>query len=625
MDIPETVIDRLKLLFQVHSLRNDHSKLFEISRAITETAPYDFDNLLEFSKICFKLRKFEDLLKYFNDASNLYDYKSIPTKVKEKLSECLEYIYRASKSFFDTRDYDNALRYLISYSELSNSESIDNEIIDKAYEIGTALLDAKSYLNAKTAYLKCYELASEHYPDKSLLSDLEKRIGDCLYELGEYSESVRYYADSLHSSQYPFDSKLLEKIQKAGDKESETNIKIGIYQLLIELFADIKSNYVGDEGVENDCDRLKIPTLKKLGGLHLFSREYEKTENTYLEILEASVKLNENWNIFRDIGTLVGKYIENKQYKKAQTLYKKVQRIKHVDDKDFEKITEMVIDIEKRKTAEERERLLKIFSHNIKNALIKIRAPLENYQNELKEKEIEFPKKIKGALKKLNDVENIANSINFSLSGTTEDFIFDSKFTHDGKTLNEIIGSSIETSIEKMLDEFGIYSAFSKRYFPDLNHKKEARNFYFHSLKGKSLRDLKYFIDKFFLDLFIETGTVGEYLIGNRRHSLTKFTILFDELIFNAIKYSSLVKRDRRYLSITASANAKSIIFNFKNSFDPLNQSIKTTRIGNEVIAGIVDILKGEYSHERNKEDYIVKINFLNFWEICENEQDSIH
>jgi len=103
-------------------------------------------------------------------------------------------------------------------------------------------------------------------------------------------------------------------------------------------------------------------------------------------------------------------------------------------------------------------------------------------------------------------------------------------------------------------------------------------------------------------------------VIGNEKGSAIKFMILFQEIIFNAVKYSAFVGKEDRRLSIRLDVIAGRISLQVENRFKA-GVRPKTTGIGHTLIKNFSKLLNTAPVIKRERGLYSVEINFPNFWE----------
>jgi two-component sensor histidine kinase len=97
--------------------------------------------------------------------------------------------------------------------------------------------------------------------------------------------------------------------------------------------------------------------------------------------------------------------------------------------------------------------------------------------------------------------------------------------------------------------------------------------------------------------------------------SAMKLLILFQELVFNAIKYCVFVERDKRFVKFEIRDIDGIINVNIENSF---NESAKTksSGFGHVIIENFAKLLKAEFSIIKKDGKHTVNLSFKNLWRI---------
>jgi len=262
--------------------------------------------------------------------------------------------------------------------------------------------------------------------------------------------------------------------------------------------------------------------------------------------------------------------------------------------------------------ADERNRILSNLSHSIKNMLRSVIDPLLN----LKE---EFPERaniIDNALKGANLIREIVNSINLSFKTSLDDLLWDIK--HPGTecvALQDMIISSLQYSIGNMFD-YRYFPSYAENYYPRSLKKKD-----FEAVKeewqlvssSSSLNGLQGFTEKNMFKLSVNLTDSAQYHIGNEKSSAIKLLILFQEIIFNAVKYASYVPRAERFIEIDLSEHDDKLKLQIRNSFRPEVQA-KTTGVGKLVIENFAKVLDCSPVITTDNNIYSITMEFHNIW-----------
>lgn len=288
-----------------------------------------------------------------------------------------------------------------------------------------------------------------------------------------------------------------------------------------------------------------------------------------------------------------------------------------IQESILERYTE-IVDTVKR---EERNRILANLSHSIKNMLRSVIDPLVNLRNEVPEKGALIENAIKGA----NLIREIVNAINLSFKTSIDDLLWDSqKPGIDSMSLHDIVTSSIRYSIGNMFD-FRYFPAYAGNYFPRNLNKVE-----FQRVKDRwdtisSIADISMITDfvndnMFMLDM--ELSDVSKYRLGNDKSSAIKLMILFQEIIFNAVKYASFVARKDRFIEIRLIDHEQNLSLTVSNSYRPEVQA-KTTGVGKLVIENFAKVLDCQPEITTTDQVYTIRMEFNNIWR--NHAQDPLH
>lgn len=288
-----------------------------------------------------------------------------------------------------------------------------------------------------------------------------------------------------------------------------------------------------------------------------------------------------------------------------------------IQESILERYTE-IVDTVKR---EERNRILANLSHSIKNMLRSVIDPLVNLRNEVPEKGALIENAIKGA----NLIREIVNAINLSFKTSIEDLLWDSqKPGKDSLSLHDIVTSSIRYSIGNMFD-FRYFPAYAGNYFPRNLNKVEFQRVKDRWDSISSIADIsmiaEFAIDNMFT-LDMELSDVSKYRLGNDKSSAIKLMILFQEIIFNAVKYTSFVARKDRFIEIRLIDHDQNLSLTVSNSYRPEVQA-KTTGVGKLVIENFAKVLDCQPEITTTDQVYTIRMEFNNIWR--NHAQDPLH
>lgn len=260
---------------------------------------------------------------------------------------------------------------------------------------------------------------------------------------------------------------------------------------------------------------------------------------------------------------------------------------------------------------DERNRILSNLSHSIKNMLKSVIDPLIKLREEIPQKTVIIDNAIKGA----NLIREIVNAINLSFKTTLEDLKWD--VINPGKesmNLQDMVVDSLRFSISNMFDS-RYFPAYSEKYFPrslgsaDYDRIRKHWN----EVSAGSVQEMKSFLDKYMFCLELSLDESRDYHVGNEKSSAIKLLILFQEIIFNAVKYASYSPFPKRMVSISLSSHGNILELSVKNSYNPKVQA-KTTGVGKVVIENFARVLGCEPRIETDNHTYSITLEFQNLW-----------
>jgi hypothetical protein len=261
----------------------------------------------------------------------------------------------------------------------------------------------------------------------------------------------------------------------------------------------------------------------------------------------------------------------------------------------------------------ERDRVIAELSHHIKNIVSStVIDPLENLRvaNEYKQYIVE------DALKGAGIIRQIVNAMNLSFKGSLEDFEHDA-VNNSGRNsmdLQNIVIESFRYSIANIF-EGKFFGNFTHEYFPTIEKYNEAKDAWKEIRNSYSIDEISGFLSKYYFTPDIKILLSESYRIGNVGGSAMKLLILFQELVFNAIKYCVFVERDKRFVKFEIRDIDGIINVNIENSF---NESAKTksSGFGHVIIENFAKLLKAEFSIIKKDGKHTVNLSFKNLWRI---------
>jgi len=261
---------------------------------------------------------------------------------------------------------------------------------------------------------------------------------------------------------------------------------------------------------------------------------------------------------------------------------------------------------------DEKNKIIADLSHSIKNLISTVIDPLEA----MKKEHSDSSPVIENALKGANLIREIVNAMSFSFKGSIDDFYYDVKHNtgKEALTLQDIIVQSLTYSIGHMFDG-KYFGTFLRKYFPEKSLHKKAKTAWSEKSQDINLEEIQLIIKQYFLsDIKMDFTNTADLRIGNDKGSAIKFLILFQELIFNAIKYSAFVEKDKRFLNIILTADSDKVIVKIENRYKKIVKA-KTSGLGLVIIENFAKLLETEPMINKDKDIYSVIIQFSNLWE----------
>jgi tetratricopeptide (TPR) repeat protein len=301
---------------------------------------------------------------------------------------------------------------------------------------------------------------------------------------------------------------------------------------------------------------------------------------------------------------------EVEDYKKRSELIKFITEIYFFVESLLSRKEAEIIEHQKLQIAEERNRVISNLSHSIKNLISSVIDPLES----IRENNEFQPQVVKNALRGTNLIREMVNAMNLSFVGSIDDFYFDIR-NNDRKnalSLNSILIQAIKYSIPHMFDG-KYFSSFVHGYFPEKSIFLEAKSDWDRISETIQLSEITLFLNNHFFLLETEINEIDNLTIGNKKGSAIKLLIMIQELVFNAVKYSSYVDKEDRYIKIFFYVKDNMILFEIRNKYKP-QSNVKSSGMGNIIVKNFCALLNGSLKVCENNEEYTVKIEFENYW-----------
>ena len=375
-------------------------------------------------------------------------------------------------------------------------------------------------------------------------------------------------------------------------------IELNDYEKAYEYF--MKIGYYYEYGEETTREILKIADYFEE------KEEYEKEFDIITNIDP------DDYNCASDVFYLEKlKYINDKLLEKQKNIYKK--KLERKDQEAANKYEKTKIEIDKKieqAKDEERNKIIADISHSIKNMISTVIDPLENLKNE---KEVK-PVVIDNALRGANLIREIVNAMNLSFKGSIKDFHYDAVHnkSKESLSLQSLLIESIKHSVRNMFDA-KYFGNFMRKYFPTKEIYTQAKSDWSLVSQSNEFNEIKKFLNKYFFKTDVFFGNAEKFIIGNEKGSAIKLHILFQELILNAVKYTTFVSKENRFFKLHFSNDEKQIRLLVENTYKP-KEKTRTTGLGHVIITNFTKLLQTKPEIKKDDKVYSVEINFENFW-----------
>jgi len=468
----------------------------------------------------------------------------------------------------------------------------------------------------------------------SISTDYTKEIEKISKQIVKEPENAGLYLkraliyDSLNNF-----NKAIEDSTTAIQKDPKQPIYYSTRAVFYENIDD-KDSALKDYFKRLEIDPKDEDTIKSVGEIYFKQKNYEKSYEYFRKIIDNPYTEIED-EIAEDIAQIGEYFFSIKEYDRAMEIFSQlpdlnIQIASGYDswgamaniykekqtklNKDIERKI-LKIDIEnKNKIArakiEERNKTIADLSHSIKSMISSVIDPLENLK---KEKDVK-PIIIDNALRGSNLIREIVNAMSLSFKGSFDDFIYDAKHNSEKESLNinSMFIESLKHSVINMFDGKYFYD-FTHKYFPLKNSFLKAKEDWKKISQLHDKQKIEKFLKNHFFDINFDFDKSVKYTIGSEKGSAIKLMILLQEIIFNAVKYSSFVKKDERFLKIKFSASKEKITIKVENKYKPKVKT-KTTGLGHVIIENFAKLLNTKPVIKKSNDIYSISITFKNFW-----------
>jgi tetratricopeptide (TPR) repeat protein len=260
---------------------------------------------------------------------------------------------------------------------------------------------------------------------------------------------------------------------------------------------------------------------------------------------------------------------------------------------------------------EERNKIMANLSHTVKNMLSSVLNPLEK----IKETGAAKPVVVDNAIRGANLIRNLVNSMNLSFKGSIEDFVYDiqNNTYENSSSVEEMFIESLKQSISTTFDG-KYFKKFVDNFYSTKAKFLEAKQHWSDISQFNDLDKINSFMNKYLVKTTLNISKAREFVIGDDKGSALKLFILIQEIILNAVKYSSFVSKGSRSLQVYFDADDKNISIVVSNSFKPDIQ-VKSSGLGQEIINNFSKLLNTKPIIRTGKGKYLVEIVFMNLWQ----------
>lgn len=258
---------------------------------------------------------------------------------------------------------------------------------------------------------------------------------------------------------------------------------------------------------------------------------------------------------------------------------------------------------EEKSKAEERKKVIADMSHHIKNLVMSVIDPLELLREDDPKHQVVIDNAIRGA----ELIREIINAMNLSFSGSTEGVIYDFNHpSHGSLQLRDILISGLKNAVSNMFDG-KYFSQFRHEYFPSKDKFVEAKQ-QWQKLDIARIDELKALMEQYFFKLDLKLLN-ADIPVGNQNSSATKLLIMFQEIMLNAVKYTSFVPPLEREILVMLAVDGSQITLEVENTFNP-KSAVKSSGLGHIIIKNFATLLGAKVDTDINKGRYKVRIAF---------------
>lgn len=257
----------------------------------------------------------------------------------------------------------------------------------------------------------------------------------------------------------------------------------------------------------------------------------------------------------------------------------------------------------------ERKEMMNRLAHNIKGIISSISFPLERMKREVPEKARKLDEAIRGS----NLIREMVNTINYSYNTKIDHIKYD--ILHAGKdsgSIYDMLLTSLRDSITNVLYDKH-FSQYRDQYFVSSETHNKAIEEWETIFTDPTWVAIDSFARKHLFALECNIDNAKQYKVGNDMGSYLKLSMMFLEIVLNAVKYSAYVPKMDRKVSISFCLSESHLIFNVSNRFNPDIKAI-STGIGHFIIKNYSLVLDCKPDIHIENEIYSLTMKFHNYW-----------
>ncbi|MCB1191534.1 MAG: hypothetical protein KDK90_13905 [Leptospiraceae bacterium] len=270
--------------------------------------------------------------------------------------------------------------------------------------------------------------------------------------------------------------------------------------------------------------------------------------------------------------------------------------------------------IEFKARLDERNNIINLLSHKIKNMVSSSESSLLKVESEEQFQKGANKARLKNTIKTLNTINQLVTGIDSSFKVTKEDLEYDTQHKENEESISELILHSIRYSVENILSNGYNFGKFQENYFPNDASLELAQAEWSDVLSTPDKNQWIYFLNKHFFTAELQLlDDLTTYTIGDKKNSKTNLFAILQEAIFNGIKYSSYVPYEKRKFKILSNQSRTIVSLKVENTFDSkiLNE---TKGVGHIIIENAEKFLDSPPIITKDNGIFSVELKIPNFW-----------